>query len=244
MTGSIDTPTHRLDLSGVHAVYWRQPTPYKPSPDLDTSSASWAAEQARYGLGGVLAALPGAFYLNHPFRNRDAEYKPLQLATAAACGLTIPHTLITNRPDSVRRFASRSNGTVFKPLWSTPFKTDNGKWRTIWAHPIDPEEVDETVTGAAHLFQEQVKKTADVRVTMVGDRVFPGTHRRLPRSGLAAALRPLSYQLIEATPAVVKGMRAYLGPTWSGLRSVRLLPDQGRMGVPGVQSQRSMGVVR
>ncbi|GGP04743.1 ATP-grasp ribosomal peptide maturase [Nonomuraea glycinis] len=210
MTGSIDTPTHRLDLSGVRAVYWRQPTPYRPSPDLDTSSASWAAEQARYGLGGVLAALPGTFYLNHPFRNRDAEYKPLQLATAAACGLAIPRTLITNRQDSVRRFASRSDGTVFKPLWSTPFKTDNGKWRTIWAHPIDPEEVDGTVTGAAHLFQEQVKKAADVRVTMVGDHVFPVRIDGSPALDWRLHYDSLSYQLIEATPAVVKSMRAYL----------------------------------
>ncbi len=210
MTGVIDTPTRRLDLSGVNAVYWRQPTPYKPLPGLDTSSATWAAEQARYGLGGVLATLPGAFYLNHPFRNRDAEYKPLQLATAAACGLTIPHTLITNRPDSVRRFASRSNGMVFKPLWSTPFKTDDGKWRTIWAHPIDPEEVDETVTGAAHLFQEQVKKTADVRVTMVGDRVFPVRIDGSPALDWRLHYDSLSYRLIEASPAVVKSMRAYL----------------------------------
>ncbi|MFC4011446.1 ATP-grasp ribosomal peptide maturase [Nonomuraea purpurea] len=210
LTGSIETPTRRLDLSSVSAVYWRQPTPYKPSLELDKSSATWVAEQARYGLGGVLAALPGAFYLNHPFRNRDAEYKPLQLVTAATCGLTIPKTLVTNRLDSVRAFSSRLAGTVFKPLWSTPFKNEDGKWRTIWAHPIDPKELDETVAEAAHLFQEQVEKVADVRVTMVGDHVFPVRINGAPALDWRLHYDSLSYELIEAPPAVVNGMRAYL----------------------------------
>ncbi|MEV0823868.1 ATP-grasp ribosomal peptide maturase [Nonomuraea rubra] len=210
LTGSIETPTRHLNLSNVGAVYWRQPTPYRPSPELDADSAAWAADQARYGLGGVLAALPGAFYLNHPFRNRDAEYKPLQLATAVACGLTIPSTLITNRLGSVDSFVSRPGGTVFKPLCPTRFKTEDGKWRTIWAHLIDHEDLDETVSGAAHLFQKQVEKVADVRVTMVGDRVFPVRIDGAPALDWRLHYDSLSYELIEAPPAVVKGMRAYL----------------------------------
>ncbi|UBU14548.1 ATP-grasp ribosomal peptide maturase [Nonomuraea gerenzanensis] len=210
LAGSIETPTRHLDLSGVGAVYWRQPTPYRPAPGPDQSSAAWAADQARFGLGGVLAALPDAFYLNHPFRNRDAEYKPLQLTAAAASGLSVPRTLITNRPDRARGFAAQPGGTVFKPLWSTPYRTEDGKWRTIWAHPIGAEELDQSVSGAAHLFQRQVDKVADIRVTMVGSQVFPVRVNGAPALDWRLHYDSLTYEVVEAPAAVVAGMRAYL----------------------------------
>lgn len=36
----------------------------------------FAAAEARIGFGGVLTSLP-CFWLNHPSRIADAEYKPL-----------------------------------------------------------------------------------------------------------------------------------------------------------------------
>ncbi|MFC4016086.1 ATP-grasp ribosomal peptide maturase [Nonomuraea purpurea] len=210
LKGSIDTPSRHLNLANVGAVYWRQPTLYRPSPELDQHAASWVADQSRFGLGGVLASLPSTFYLNHPFRNRDAEHKPLQLATAAACGLTVPHTLVTNRLDSARTFASQINETVFKPLWSTPYQADDGEALTIWAHVIDPDALDEGIAAAAHLFQEKVDKVADVRVTMVGERAFPVRIDGAPALDWRLDYRSLSYQPIEAPTAIVKGMHTYL----------------------------------
>ncbi|WP_143020447.1 MvdC/MvdD family ATP grasp protein [Sinosporangium album] len=83
MSGSITTATRRVNLTDVRSVYWRRPTPFRPSPYLDEQTGRWVADQSRFGLGGVIAALPGALYVNHPWRVRDAEYKPMQLVTAA-----------------------------------------------------------------------------------------------------------------------------------------------------------------
>ncbi|WP_324615412.1 MvdC/MvdD family ATP grasp protein [Streptomyces sp. NRRL S-920] len=98
--GTIATASRSVDLGNVRSVYWRRPTPYAADLAMDEQTGRWAVEEARYGLGGILAALPGAHYLNHPWRNRDAEYKPVQLATAATCGFTVPPTLITTTPSA------------------------------------------------------------------------------------------------------------------------------------------------
>lgn len=37
---------------------------------------------------------------------------------------------------------------------------------------VSADEIDDGVAGTAHLFQERVSKTADVRVTVIGSRVF------------------------------------------------------------------------
>ncbi|GGV50347.1 hypothetical protein GCM10010245_79210 [Streptomyces spectabilis] len=93
-------PQARLDR--VRAVYWRRPHPYSAAPGVEGQDARWCAEEARYGLGGILASLP-AHYVNHPWRNRNAEYKPAQLAAAVRCGFDVP----PRRPGDHCRCGSR-----------------------------------------------------------------------------------------------------------------------------------------
>ncbi|WP_323186769.1 MvdC/MvdD family ATP grasp protein [Streptomyces sp. NBC_00878] len=96
LVGGLRTATRAADLDQVRSVYWRRPSPYSAPEGVGAQDARWCVDQARYGLGGLLAALPGAHYVNHPWRNRDAEYKPAQLAAAARSGLHVPPTLLTN----------------------------------------------------------------------------------------------------------------------------------------------------
>lgn len=59
--------------------------------------------EARLGFGGVLAALP-VVWVNHPNRATDAMFR--QLTTAAACGLVVQPTLVTNVPGAAVRFCA------------------------------------------------------------------------------------------------------------------------------------------
>ena len=59
----------------------------------------------------MLMSLP-TLHVNHPSREADACYKPFQLTTAARCGLGVPDTLVTNRPQAVRHFARDLNNQV------------------------------------------------------------------------------------------------------------------------------------
>ncbi|MGH3994158.1 MAG: hypothetical protein ACRDSN_17065, partial [Pseudonocardiaceae bacterium] len=69
-----------------------------------------------YGLGGVLSSLP-VLWVNHPARAAAAS-KPVQLTTAASCGLTVPDILITNEPAALCRF-TQAGETVAKMLGAT-----------------------------------------------------------------------------------------------------------------------------
>ena len=89
--GRLLTPSRTADLATVRSLYYRRPTGFA-FPHLNDQDARFAVTQARYGLGGVLAALPGCLYVNHPHRIGDAEFKPSGLAAAAQCGFRIPPT--------------------------------------------------------------------------------------------------------------------------------------------------------
>lgn len=89
-TGELTTSTRHLDLSGVRSVYWRRPSPFGDPHEAESPEQRFGVEQSRRGYIGALTALPGALHVNHPSRNRDAENKALQLATAAGLGFTLP----------------------------------------------------------------------------------------------------------------------------------------------------------
>jgi ATP-grasp ribosomal peptide maturase len=168
--GALRTDSRQADLSAVRAVYYRRPT----SPEfvgLSPQEARFSKDQARFGLSGVLAALPDCRQVNHPRLQMAAEYKPAQLAAAVELGFEVPATIVTNRHEDARLFVEEQGIAVYKPLWSTDFE-ENGEARTIWVRAVAADELDESVSATAHLFQARVDKAADVRVTVVGDKVF------------------------------------------------------------------------
>lgn len=162
-TGYLRSDLRELDLSDVACCWWRRPTPITIAPD--TPEPEWVRREAVAGLRGVLAALP---WLNHPDDIRAAEHKPVQLASAARFGLTVPPTLITNDPTEARAFAQAYGPLVYKPLSGGIL--DSG--RVIYTSPVDRATLDESVAVTAHLFQQQVPKAHELRVTVVDGNVF------------------------------------------------------------------------
>ncbi|MET9290970.1 ATP-grasp ribosomal peptide maturase [Streptomyces sp. NPDC003077] len=168
--GSVRIPTRTTELGAVRSLYYRRPSGFA-FPHLGPQDARFAAAQARYGLGGVLVSLPDCLYVNHPHRIGDAEYKPAGLAAASACGFTVPPTLITNRPDDAHTFIKRHGPVIFKPI-SVPLYLIDGKAQTVPVTTVEADEIDDSIAGTMHLFQARVDKVADVRVTVMGSRVF------------------------------------------------------------------------
>ncbi|MFE4665278.1 ATP-grasp ribosomal peptide maturase [Streptomyces sp. NPDC056716] len=209
--GTIDTTTRSLALDHVRSVYWRRPRPYAGPPGLGSAESQWCAEQARYGLGGILAALlPESHYVNHPWANRAAEYKPAQLTAAAHCGFRLPPTLLTNDPAAARDFASEHGPVVYKPLYNSNYADEGGRGLTVWVEEVALDDLDTGVAATVHLFQRRVAKTADVRLTAVGDRLFAVRIDGSPGLDWRRHYDALRYSLIEPPPDIAKAVHAYL----------------------------------
>ncbi|MGW3567008.1 MvdC/MvdD family ATP grasp protein [Streptomyces sp. NPDC000941] len=135
--GELATEFRTVDLSRVGAVYYRAPGAFQFPDGMTGPEERFAAAQARAGVGGVLSAL-ACRWVNHPTAMARAEYKPVQLAVARACGLPIPPTLITNRDDAVREFAAEIPGPLIcKPVASPVLIEDGAGSHTpgSWAGP-------------------------------------------------------------------------------------------------------------
>ncbi|MFE3501945.1 ATP-grasp ribosomal peptide maturase [Kitasatospora sp. NPDC059146] len=171
--GTLTTASRSLDLGRVRSVWNRRPSVYRAPAGMEGQDAAFARSQAHWGVGGILSALPGAQYVNHPWRVREAEHKPAQLDTALRSGLAVPATVITTDPDQARAFcAAQPGGTVYKPLWNSPYTGDDGRAAQVWVSEVRPEEITDAVAACPHLFQAKVDKAYDVRLTAVGERLF------------------------------------------------------------------------
>ncbi|MGW2377325.1 ATP-grasp ribosomal peptide maturase [Kitasatospora sp. NPDC001683] len=208
--GTLRTASRELDLSEVRSVWVRRASPYEGPPELDGQDRRFAASQCLWGAGGILASLPGAHYVNHPWANRAAEHKPAQLAAAQRSGFLIPDTLITNNEHEAREFlASHTGGAVYKPLWNTPYSV-NGKPHAVWVHEVSGTELTTAIGACPHMFQAKVRKAFDVRVTAIGDCRF-GIRIDSPDLDWRRRQDRMRCTPIDIPAPVARSISAYLG---------------------------------
>jgi ATP-grasp ribosomal peptide maturase len=209
-TGSLRTKSREQDLATTAAVYYRRPSPWR-FDELPQQARDFATAEARHGLGGLLASLPHARYVNHPAAVARADMKPAQLQVAARLGFNVPPTLITNEVSSAREFAAVNRPVVYKTFRGLPPSAD-GNTGAIWTQRVDADTFDESLSVTAHLFQAEVRKSSDARVTVVGDRVFA---QRITSPGDALDWRSgdwneLTHEPITVPAPIVALIRRYL----------------------------------
>ncbi|MBV9010969.1 MAG: ATP-grasp ribosomal peptide maturase [Pseudonocardiales bacterium] len=169
--GLLSTDHHTVCLADIRSVWYRRPTRFVLHPAMPTSDRAWTEREALAGFGGVLSALR-CRWVNHPHCNAIAESKPLQLATAVACGLAIPDTFITNDPKAARAFVTaQKDGAIYKPLRGSPDGAER-KAVALYTSPVTAEEITDGVARTAHLFQSRVPKKFEVRLIVVGQQQF------------------------------------------------------------------------
>ena len=97
-------PGVRFDAGEVRAVWARKLWPPRLDEGLDERLRAMCVRESLAALEGFLDGLEGALWVNDPAREREAENKLSQLRLAAAAGLTVPRTLVTNDPSRARAF--------------------------------------------------------------------------------------------------------------------------------------------
>lgn len=163
-TGGLHLPDRQVRLDEIGCAWYRRPTAFEFPGGLNTEEHRWAQHEARRAVGGILAALPR--WLNHPCDIARSEYKPVQLQMARTVGLTVPPTLITNDAEAARRFAKEHDQIVYKPL-SSAGVSEESCYKLVYANRLTADDITDTVSVTAHLFQRWVEKAYEVRLTVV-----------------------------------------------------------------------------
>lgn len=162
-------------LEEIGAVWYRRPSPIKADHNLPALQQTFIEREARSGLWGMLRTLDSACFVNHPGAIHEAAYKPYQLVLAQRLGLLIPRTLLTNNPDEFRRFYEQCQGKVIYKLLGFPaYEVEDGAVASTYTSYVPETLLQEAhrIKATAHLFQEFQEKAFDLRVILIGEKVF------------------------------------------------------------------------
>lgn len=154
----------------ITSIWWRRPQLFKVHPTIPSQ------EYQAFAYAEITEAFEGlwqiteAFWLNEPNKDLIASRKVFQLKLAKQIGLKIPQTLITNNPKDAIAFIEKTHysKTVYKP-----FKGSLKVWRETRVLKKEELNLIDNVKFAPLIFQEYIEAEADLRITIVGDKIFP-----------------------------------------------------------------------
>jgi len=170
----------QVTLAEIGAVWTRKQAEFAfETTELTPQEKAYATQETEHVLLGILHSLD-CCWMSHPVAVRSAQWKGEQLQRAARMGFSVPDSLIANRPEPVHHFRAAVGGDIiFKTLASS----------FLGAEKVAPE--DRIATGLATtritdeyldlldsvrevpcFFQRHIGKCYELRVTVIGDRVF------------------------------------------------------------------------
>lgn len=171
--GRMTTLGETIDWAEIGAVWYRRPQAFSLSADLGAEEREFAWHECTAVMQGMWRSFE-AFWVNHPDRIRVAESKPLQLALARRLGFALPRTIFTNDPEEVRALRETCGGAiVYKSM--TQGVLGQSLQKSVYTNRVGDEHLAraDLLANAPGLFQEEIPKAADLRITVIGERLFP-----------------------------------------------------------------------
>jgi len=172
--GHFSFPRTRVEFKDVRSVWYRRPVPPIPSPEIDDPVArEFVLAESQAAIDGLWRNLD-CFWVSHPDNLRKAELKLYQLKIAKQVGFQLWPTILTNNPEMAQAFYhSQGSKVIYKPLRRG--RIVRGETVSlIYTNLIDTTKVErlDRVAYAPSLLQKYIPKRVELRVTVIGSKVF------------------------------------------------------------------------
>lgn len=162
---------HRsIDLDQVKSVWWRRPQSFVLHEDIKKPSHQhFAFNECKEAISGLWYSLD-CKWVNDPAKDEIAHRKLYQLKLAKKIGLTIPETCISNIEYDVSAFINEQKREA---VICKSFSATEQEWRETRLVKNEEQTKLSSVKYAPVIFQEYIDAVYDIRVTVVGNNIFP-----------------------------------------------------------------------
>ena len=170
--GHIFLPHTDVPLDQVTSVWYRRPLPPNIAEIVRYPFREFAHRESQEALSGLWRTMK-CFWMSYPDAIAAASYKIRQLSVAHSLGFNVPSTLISNAPELVDNFRRDCGQIVAKPLFSGEVQSERER-RVVFTTPIRDSDslAFSNIQLAPAIFQAYVHKDLELRVTVIGDKVF------------------------------------------------------------------------
>ena len=158
-----------IDVRSVTGVWWRRARRSFVHPDVtEPDFRSFCALTADECLNAFLSSCR---VYNPVARETEAWRKPYQLCVARRAGLLIPRTLITNDRQRAEAFTERMRGEARDVIYKHAGTATQVGMPARRMLPADEARMN-SICYAHVIFQEQIHGGVDLRIAVLGNRVF------------------------------------------------------------------------
>lgn len=196
-----------LDLEEVKTVWFRRLGRLATADAMSPEDQKFARHETTSFLVSLAVLLADRFWVNPMAQALACEGghgKIAHIGMARRLGLSVPLTLATNDPDEARDFLKSLSGeAIYKPFRS-PVRSlvleGEVRQQGIFTNKLD-EAALRQLDGVRHapcIFQELIPKKLELRVTVMGKKVFACAIHSQAHEGTAVDFRRL--QQMERTP--------------------------------------------
>jgi hypothetical protein len=164
-----------IDLNGLKSVWYRRPKRPVPHEQIaDKLSRDFVEDECKTFVNDVWNSLDCLWLPALPFAIKRVGLKALQLKVAATLGFELPPTLFTNSPEEFLEFYHQHNGNIVSKLVGTSFHRYAGNTFCRYTEVVSKRDVGyaHTVRYCPVIFQAYVPKRLELRITVVGQKVF------------------------------------------------------------------------
>ena len=158
------------------SILERRDIPYFLFPtDYPKALEEMVGTEAKLTLRGFMQTHRGRV-VNRPLANSYAENKSEQLVRARRLGFHIPDTIITNSPEQAIGFYKKHGRDIIFKMQRLPIiQLGEGNHRTIMTRRVSEQDLEdlERIQNCPCMFQERIPKTYEIRLTVIGEKLFP-----------------------------------------------------------------------
>ena len=205
-----------VTCESLESVFFRSPVFIRSNKHYSLKEQLYRSQWSSFIRN--LTVFSGAKWLNHPMYTYQAESKAYQLDVAKRVGLKIPDTVITNY----------GNGLVDNKLYvvkalDTPLFYEAGQEMFTYSTVATGFEIkNSSLKEAPVIIQECIEDKVDLRVTVVGNRIFPasitkcdygifGDWRKTPKDELQYKKVTIPYEIEEKLLCLMKELNLSFG---------------------------------
>lgn len=156
--------------SNLASVWFRQPVFLRNTPSAPLTPQEQLIRSQWNAFLRALSVFDKAYWMNYPQSTYLAECKPFQLLMAKRYGFQVPKTIVGNDADAIKKTFKKE--MVVKSL-DTVLLREKDDCLFTYTTVTNPELLDDNqVSQVPLLAQELLENKRDVRVTIVGEKVF------------------------------------------------------------------------
>jgi len=208
-----------FDRESFDTVWYRKPDPVVADDRFQEDAAKKFVEREHTSfLNSFYNLNLDKRWVNPYWANRIASQKLPNLEVASQLGLQVPQTIISNDKSQIQVFCEHLDWNVIvKSFFTEGFMTSDGKYWMNYAKRIEPsifQQFANSIEYAPVFMQEYIEKDLELRVTVIGERIFTAAihsqeHERAIHDFRATSPYKIKHTVFELPDEIQKKLLAF-----------------------------------